>query len=54
MLIRYVADARTLGRIYVAVVQALLIYGLYVWVIAPLIGMLMVGFHHKVAHNLKV
>ena len=48
------ADARTLVRIYVAVVQAVLIYGLETWVMTPRIGMFWGGFHYRVAHRLTV
>ena len=49
---REVADACTLGRIYVAVVQAVLIYGLETWVTKMRIGRVFGGFHHRVAHRM--
>ena len=41
-----VEDARTLGRFYVAVVQAVLMYGSETWVMIPRIGRTLDGFHH--------
>ena len=46
------SDARTLGRIYVTVVQAVMIYGSETWVITPYIGRVLGGFHHRVACRL--
>ena len=43
------ADARTSGRIYVAVVNVVLLYGLETWVTTPHIGRVLVGLHHRVA-----
>ena len=45
-------DDRTSGRIYVAVVQVVLIYRLDTWVTTPRIGMVLGGFHHRVAHRM--
>ena len=48
MLGREGADGRTLGRIYVEVVQDVLLYGSETWVMTLRIGRLLVGFHHRV------
>ena len=45
-------DARTSRRIYVAVVQAVFLYGLETWVTTPCIGRVLGGFYHRVAHRL--
>ena len=42
------ADARTLGRIYVVVVQVVLMYGSEMWVMTPHIGRVLGRFHHRV------
>ena len=47
------ADEWTLGVLYVAVVQAVLLYGLETWVISPLIGSTLGGFHHIVTYRLR-
>ena len=47
-----VEDARTLGRFYVAVVQAVLMYGLETWVMTPFIGRTLSIFYHRVDHRL--
>ena len=46
------ADARMLGMFYVAVVQAVLLYRLEMWVMYPRIGKTLVGFHHWMARRL--
>ena len=43
------ADARTLGRIYLAVVQAVLMYGSDTWVMKLRIGRVLGRFQHRVA-----
>ena len=43
------ADARNMGRIYVAVVQVVLLYGSETWETTPWIGRLFGRFHHRVA-----
>ena len=52
VLIREDAYARTLGRIYVAVVQAVILYGLETWVVSPCIGSVLGEFHHRMARRL--
>ena len=48
VLSRESADARTLGQIYLAVVQLVMIYGLETWVMTPCIrGEGWGGFHHR-------
>ena len=46
------ADAWTSGRIYVVVVQAVLLYVLEMWVVTPRIAKVLGGFHHRVACRL--
>ena len=46
------ADTRTLGIIYVEVVQVFLLYGLKTWVIKTRIGRFWGRFHHRVARRL--
>ena len=45
-------DARTSGRVYVAVVQAVMLYGLDTWVMIPHIGRFGGGFRHRVARRI--
>ena len=49
---REVADSRTSGIIYVAVVQAILLYGLETWLMTSRILKFLGGFHHRVAHRM--
>ena len=51
-MIREGADTCDMGRIYVAVVQAVMIYGLETWVITSHIGRVLGGFHNRVACRL--
>ena len=51
VLSREVVDARTLRRVYVAVVQNVVIYGFEMWVMTPNIGRVLGRFHHRVAHK---
>ena len=46
------ADTRTLGYIYVAIVQTILLFGLETWVVNPRIKRVLGGFHHRVAHRI--
>ena len=46
------ADARTSGRIYVVVVQSVLMYGSDAWATTPHIGRVLVGLHHRVDRRL--
>ena len=46
------ADARTSGRIYMTVVQAVMLYRSETWVMTPRIGRVLRRFHHRVAHRL--
>ena len=46
-------DAWTSGRIYMVVVQAVLLYGSQMWVMTPCIGRVWGGFCHRVARRLK-
>ena len=52
MLGREGADAHTLGRIFVAVVQAVLLCGSDMWVMTPRIVKAFDGFHNRVCHSL--
>ena len=46
------ADAWTLGRIYVAVVQAVMLYRSETWNMTPPTGRVLGGFHHRVARRM--
>ena len=52
ILIREGADARSLGHIYLEVVQSLLLYGSEIWVLTPRMKRLLGGFRHRVARRL--
>ena len=52
MLSREGADAWTLGRIYVEVAHAIMIYGTDKWVMTICIGWVLGRFHHKVARRM--
>ena len=52
VLIREVSDARTLGKIYLAVVELVMIYGSDTWVLTPRMKRVLGGFHHRVARKL--
>ena len=41
-------DARTLGNIFLVVVQSFLLYGSEIWVLMPRIKRVLGGFHHRV------
>ena len=43
---REVADRRTAGRFYVAVMQEVIVFGSYMWVITPWMENARKGFHH--------
>ena len=45
-------DALTLVKIYLVVVQLVMLHGLKVWVMIPRIRSVLGRFHHKVARNL--
>ena len=44
-------DKRTEGRLYLAVVQAVLLFGSETWVLTPQLDKALVGFHHRVARR---
>ena len=48
VLIRESADARTLDQIYLAVVQLVILYGMYMWVTTPHIWRVLGGLNHRV------
>ena len=52
VLIREGADASTLGRIYVAVVQAVMLYRSETWVMTPHIRRVLGRFHHRMTIRL--
>ena len=54
VLVREGADNPTLGRTYVAVVQAVLLHGLETWKMAPRIRRVLVGLHHSVAPSMTL
>ena len=45
-------DSRTLGQIYLVVVQLVLIYGSETWVLTPHMQRVLVVFHHRVSCRL--
>ena len=47
------ADARMSGRFYLAIVQAVLLFGAETWVATPRIGRLLGDFHHRVARQIS-
>ena len=47
------ADTRTSGRFYIAIVQAVFLFGLETWVVTPRIKRLLGCFHHRVARRLS-
>ena len=48
------ADDRTSGMSYVAVVQAVMMYGSETWVMKLCVGVILGRFHHRVARRLTV
>ena len=46
------ADARTSGMFYVALLQAVVLYGSETWFMSPHIRRNLVGFYHIVAYRL--
>ena len=52
MLEREGEDAQTLVIFYTAVVQVVILYGLYSWVVPPRIGKTMSGFHNCLIRRL--
>ena len=52
VMIREGLYARTLGQIYLALVQSVLIYRSEIWVLNPRMQRVLGGFHHRVAHRL--
>ena len=48
------AEPRTYGNLYKVVVQANLLFGADTWVVSPIIGRNIGGFHHRVARRLTV
>ena len=51
---REVADARTMGSIYVSLFRAVLLYGSETWAMTSYIGRVLGIFHHRVARRLIV
>ena len=45
-------DARTSGRIYLVVVQSVMLYGLETWVMKSCVGRVLGRFHHRVDQNM--
>ena len=52
VLSRYGADARTLGQIYLEVLQSFMLCGSDIWVMTLHIERVLVGFHHRAACRL--
>ena len=48
-----IMDTRKPGRFYVAIVQAILLFGLERWVVMPRIKRLLGGFHHRVERRIS-
>ena len=46
------AYPRLRGRFYLAVFQAVLLFGVETWVVTPLIGRLLGSFRHRVARSM--
>ena len=46
------SDRRTPGRFYVAVVQAVLLFGSETWVLTPQLEKPLEGFHHRVVRRM--
>ena len=51
-ILRELTDMRTTGRFYVAVVQAVLLFGSKTWVMTPLFEKALEGFHHRSARQM--
>ena len=47
------ADTRTSGHFYITVIQAILLFGLEIWVVTLRIKRLLGGFHHRVARGIS-
>ena len=41
-----------MGHFYLAIVQAILLFGAETWVVTPHIGQLLRGFHHRVERRI--
>ena len=50
--VRIVRDRRTAGRFYVAVVQAVHLFGSETWVMTPRLEKTLEVFHHRVARQM--
>ena len=48
----YGVDVRTLGMLYTAVVQVVLLYGSKTWDVSPRIRKMMGGFHHRLIRRI--
>ena len=48
------ADKSTEGKFYVAVVQAVLWFGLETWVVIPHLDKALAGFHHRSVWKMSV
>jgi hypothetical protein len=53
LLARDGASARARGHFYVAIVQAVLLYGCETWTVTPAMLKVLEGFHHKVARKIS-
>ena len=45
-------DYQTLGNLYLTIVQAVLIFSTYIWVLTLIIGRLVGEFHHRLARQI--
>ena len=50
---RGTADKRTVGRLYVSVVPAVLLFGSEMWVLNPHMEKSLEGFHHRAARRME-
>ena len=46
------AEKRTAGKLYVVVVQAVLLFGSETWMVTPCLEKALVGFHHRAAQRM--
>ena len=47
------AEKRTAGKLYVVVVQAVLLFGAETWVVTPRLEKALEGFHHRAVRSMS-
>ena len=52
ILVREGADKRTVGRFYMPVVQAVILFGYETWVLTPRLEKYIESFHHRVVRKM--